>query len=267
MSSLDDSYGFFDVPAGSSVPANRAWWDAEAPGYYVEHGHFLGDDELTWGPEGLREPQAGLLGEVAGLDVLEVGGGAGQGGRWCAARGARVVALDLSAGMLARGLTLNHDGAGPAFVQADACRLPFAADCFDLAFSAYGAVPFVERPELVMQEVARVLRPGGRWVFSVTHPIRWAFPDDPGPAGLTVAHSYFDRRPYRELDDDGRVAYVEHHRTMADRVADIVGAGLVLEALLEPEWPPDNHAEWGGWSPERGRLIPGTAVFCTRLPR
>ena len=38
----------------------------------------------------------------------------------------------------------------------------------------------------VMREVARVLRPGGRWVFSVTHPMRWAFPDDPGPEGLTV---------------------------------------------------------------------------------
>src|SRR5690349_23010429 len=34
-----------------------------------------------------------------------------------------------------------------------------------------------------MREVARVLRPGGRWVFSVTHPVRWSFPDDPTEAG------------------------------------------------------------------------------------
>ena len=35
--------------------------------------------------------------------------------------------------------------------------------------------------DAALAEAARVLRPGGRWVFSVTHPIRWAFPDDPGP--------------------------------------------------------------------------------------
>ena len=267
MCELDDDYGFAQVPAGSSVPANRTWWDREADGYYAEHGHFLGDDELTWGPEGLRESDAGLLGDVTGLDVLEVGCGAAQGARWCAAAGARVAALDLSSGMLARGRTLNPAAGGPVLVQADACLLPFAADCFDLAFSAYGAVPFVEDPARVMAEVARVLRPGGRWVFSVTHPIRWAFPDDPGPAGLIVEHSYFDRTPYRELDGQGRVTYVEHHRTMADRVGDIVAAGLLLEALVEPQWPDGNLAEWGGWSPERGRLIPGTAIFCTRLPR
>lgn len=266
MSGPGSGYGFAPVPAGSSVPANRSWWDREAEGYYAEHGRFLGDDELTWGPEGLRESAAGLLGRLAGLDVLEVGCGAAQGARWCVRAGARVAALDLSAGMLARGRRLARGPGGPALVQADAGRLPFADASFDLAFSAYGAVPFVEDPGRVMAEVARVLRAGGRWVFSVTHPIRWAFPDEPGPAGLTVAHSYFDRVPYRELDEDGTLSYVEHHRTMADRIADIVDAGLVLERLVEPEWPADNLAEWGGWSPERGRLIPGTAIFCTRLP-
>ena len=49
-----------------------------------------------------------------------------------------------------------------------------------------------------MREVFRVLRPGGRWVFSVTHPMRWVFLDDPGEDGLVGVHSYFDRRPYVE---------------------------------------------------------------------
>lgn len=68
--------------------------------------------------------------------------------------------------------------------------------------------------------VTRILRPGGRWVFSVNHPMRWMFPDDPGPAGLTVSIPYFSRTPYRETDDDGIVTYVEHHRTIGDRVRD-----------------------------------------------
>src|SRR5674476_869055 len=46
--------------------ANRTWWDKQADGYYREHGSFLGDDDLVWGPEGLHESDAGLLGEVRG---------------------------------------------------------------------------------------------------------------------------------------------------------------------------------------------------------
>ena len=57
---------------------------------------------------------------------------------------------------------------------------------------------------------AGVLRPGGRFVFSVTHPTRWAFPDDPGPGGLTLVQSYFDRTPYVEVDETGAATYVEH---------------------------------------------------------
>ena len=70
-------------------------------------------------------------------------------------------------------------------------------------------------------EVCRVLRPGGRFAFSVSHPMRWMFPDDPGPGGLTVASSYFDRTPYVETSADGQPTYVEHHRTVGDWVADI----------------------------------------------
>ena len=97
-----------------------------------------------------------------------------------------------------------------------------------------------------MREVARVLRPGGRWVFSATHPIRWIFPDDPGPDGLTATMPYFDRTPYVEFDDDGVPTYVEHHRTLGDRVREIVAAGFRLVDLVEPEWPAGSHADTGG---------------------
>ena len=52
-----------------------------------------------------------------------------------------------------------------------------------MVFTAYGAVPFVADSAALMRECARVLRPGGRFVFSTTHPFRWALPDDPGEAG------------------------------------------------------------------------------------
>ena len=46
-------------------------------------------------------------------------------------------------------------------VQATAESLPFADESFDIAFSSFGAVPFVAEPARVMAESARVLRPGG----------------------------------------------------------------------------------------------------------
>src|SRR6476660_4020659 len=87
-----------DAGDEETVTANRSWWDAEAGDYYVEHGAFLGDAEFVWGPEGWRESDLGLLGDLTGRRVLEIGAGAGQCARWVASQGASVVATDLSAG-------------------------------------------------------------------------------------------------------------------------------------------------------------------------
>ena len=110
------------------------------------------------------------------------------------------------------------------------------------------------------------LRPGGSWVFAVNHPIRWIFPDDPGPKGLTATLPYFDRTPYVEVDDNGVPTYVEHHRTIGDRVREIVAAGLQVRDIIEPEWPEWLDREWGQWSPLRGQLFPGTAIFSAVKP-
>jgi SAM-dependent methyltransferase len=255
------------VSDAETVAANRRWWDADAEDYLAEHGEFLGLVDFVWCPEGLRESDAGLLGEVAGRRVLEVGCGSAPCARWLADQGAQVVGLDLSAAMLRHAVAAAREtGIRVPLVHADATRLPFADHSFDLACSAFGAVPFVADSAAVMREVARVLRPGGRWVFAVTHPVRWIFPDDPGEAGLTVVQSYFDRTPYVEVDGAGRATYVEHHRTVGDRVREIVAAGLTLEDLVEPEWPPGLNQNWGQWSPLRGALYPGTAIFCCRRP-
>lgn len=250
-----------------SVAASRRWWDAEAAAYLDEHGAFLGDARFVWCPEGLSEADAGLLGALAGRRVLEVGCGAAQCARWLAAQGAEPVGLDLSGEMLRHGRQIGRAaGLDVPLVLADAARLPFGTASFDLACSAYGALPFVADSAAVMGEVARVLRPGGRWVFAVTHPVRWSFPDDPGPGGLVARDSYFDRRPYVEQDENGAATYVEHHRTLGDRVREIVGAGFRLVDLVEPEWPEDNTRTWGQWSPLRGRVIPGTAIFVCHKP-
>jgi len=255
-----------EADAQESARANRLWWDQNAEDYYAEHGATLGDADLLWCPEGLREADARLLGEVRGRDVLEVGCGAAQAGRWLVSQGARVAAFDVSAGQLAKARALDAaTGLRVPVVQADAQALPYRDGVFDLVVSAFGAIPFVADSAGTMREIARVLRPGGRLVFSATHPVRWAFPDDPGPGGLTVRQSYFDRTPYVEENGAGEAVYVEHHRTLGDRVRDLRAAGLVLDDLVEPEWPAGRTETWGQWSPLRGALLPGTAIFvCSR---
>jgi len=274
VSATDDAYlppegggaGRRSADASTTTRANRRWWDDDADNYHAEHGAFLGVADFVWCPEGLREADAHLLGEVAGRRILEVGAGSAMCSRWLATQGARPTAVDLSGGML------RHARAGAAatgievpLVQADAQHLPFREAAFDVAFTAFGAVPFVADSARVMREVARVLRPRRRWVFATSHPFRWVFPDDPGPLGLTATTSYFDRTPYVEFDQRGETTYVEHHRTVGDRVAEINAAGFRLVAVIEPEWPAELTQEWGQWSPLRGAMLPGTAIYVCEL--
>lgn len=252
--------------AASTVRANRRWWDGDADSYHAEHGAFLGVADFVWSPERLREEDAHLLGDIAGKRALEVGCGAAMCSRWLAAQGAKPVAFDLSAGMLRHAIAGAHEsGIEVPLVQADAQYLPFRDASFDVVFTAFGAVPFVEDSARVMREVARVLRPGGRWVFATTHPTRWCFPDDPGPAGLTATMPYWDRTPYVEYAESGEPTYVEHHRTLSDRVREIAAAGFRLLDIVEPEWPAGHTDEWGQWSPLRGAILPGTAIYVCEL--
>ncbi len=254
------------VSEAETLRANRRDWDAYADEYQATHGTFLGDVRFIWSPEGVDEADVRVLGDVADLSVLEIGCGAAQCARWLTTQGARAVGLDLSHRQLQHGRRIDLDtGAAVPAVCGTATSLPFADSSFDVAFSAFGALQFVYDAGAAVGEVARVLRPGGRFAFSVTHPIRWSMPDDPTSEGLVVTSSYWDRTPYVEQDASGQVTYAEHHRTIGDWVRILADHGFALEDLVEPEWPKGHDRVWGGWGPVRGALIPGTAIFSARL--
>ncbi|MDD6791895.1 MAG: class I SAM-dependent methyltransferase, partial [Thermobifida fusca] len=108
-----------------SARASRLWWGRAADEYQAEHGSFLGDAEFVWGPEGLTEREAQLLGnpaDLVGRRVLEIGCGAGQCGRWLRAQGvAEVVGIDMSARQLQHSHRLDKaTGHRLPVVQADA---------------------------------------------------------------------------------------------------------------------------------------------------
>ncbi len=255
------------VTADVSARAARGHWDADAADYQTEHLDILGTADLVWGPEGLREADARLLGDVAGRRILELGCGAAQCSRWLADQGARVVGIDISRGMLDQARRFDRElSTATPLIQADGRMLPFSDASFDIVMSAFGVLPFVADSEVVLAEVARVLEPGGRFALSLVHPFTWVFPDSPHADDLTVRESYFDRRPYVEEDRTGAALYTTHHRTMGDRIRELRAAGLVLDDLIEPEWVRDDPTPWGAWSPERARLIPGTAILVGHRP-
>lgn len=111
------------------------------------------------------------LGSLAGKDLLDVGAGTGGAALAAAARGARVVAVDGSAAMVAR---IGVRGAGRVAAQvADAAALPFAAETFGAVLSSFGVV-LASDPPHAMTELFRVLRPGGRAaIVTWTEPHRY----------------------------------------------------------------------------------------------
>lgn len=257
---------FRHVCDAQAQAANRADWDREADAYQSEHGDFLGDSSFVWCPEGVDERTACLLGDVDGQRVLDLGCGAAQCARWLRSQGAQAIGLDLSMRQLQHARRIDDALSGFVPVACgSATRLPFSDEAFDMACSAFGALPFLVDAAAALSEVARVVRPGGGFVFSVVHPTRRMFPDDPTDAGLTVTRSYFDRRAYVELDAELSPSYVEPHHTLGDWVDAISGSGLVLLRVVEPEWPADLTRVWGGWGPVRGAVMPGTIIFVTRV--
>jgi ubiquinone/menaquinone biosynthesis C-methylase UbiE len=125
--------------------------------------------------------------------VLDDGCGTGAFLEFARRRGARVekyVGIDVSRGMLEHAQRrLKLAGGDPLLVQADACRLPFAENTFDVVY-ARGMLHHLPEPAVGMQEIRRVLKPGGVAVVL-----------DPNETLLSRLPRYLARRT-EHFDDD-----------------------------------------------------------------
>jgi SAM-dependent methyltransferase len=135
-----------------------------------EYGDAWADEawasqDIHWGLFQLPESELHVLGDVAGLDAIELGCGTGYFSSWLARRGARVVGIDVTPAQLATARRCQEKfGLNFPLIEANAEHVPLPAGSFDLALSEYGACLWCE-PELWVEEAARLLRPGGRLVF------------------------------------------------------------------------------------------------------
>ena len=251
------------VSEAETQRANRREWDAYADEYQATHGEFLRDVGFLWCPEGVDEADAHVLGEVAGRDVLEVGCGAAQCARWLVTHGARPSASTSPSGSCSTpGASTTRAGvAGPGGRRhgdrAAVRRRVVRRGVLGVRGAAVRAGRRPRRrgdgPGAAAGRPVRVLGdpPGALDACPTTRRARgwWS----PAPTGTA-------RRTSRRTTTAGST-YVEHHRTLGDWVGLLAGAGLRLTGLLEPEWPEGHDRVWGGWGPERGRLVPGTAIL------
>ena len=240
-----------------AVDRNRELW-AEVNAQFTD-----ADAEVRWAAEGLSwglfrlpERELGLVGDVGGLDVVELGCGTAFVSAALARAGARVVAVDLSRAQLttARRCQVRH-GLHFPLVEADAEQVPLQNDAFDLVISEYGAGPWCD-PAAWIPEAARLLRPGGRLVF-LTNSVLAALcvPTESGPAG---------DRLLRAQPEVARITWpgggVEHHPSHGEWIATLRDAGFVVDALhelyppagaLDPEYYEIVGAEWAArWPAE-----------------
>ena len=98
---------------------------------------------------------------VAGERVLDIAAGTGTSSAALQRRGARVVAVDFSPGMVAEGRRRHNK---IDFIVADAEALPFGDNEFDAVTISFG-LRNISDPRLALSEMYRVLKPGGRLVI------------------------------------------------------------------------------------------------------
>jgi SAM-dependent methyltransferase len=149
------------------VRHNRAFWDADAAQYQAMHGEALTTAPMAWGAFRVPERELQILGDTRGRAVLELGCGGAQWAVALAGLGARVIGLDVSGEQLRFARKASET---LPLVQASGEELPFSDGAFDIVFCDHGAVSFCD-PDVIVPEVARVLRRGGMLAFCATHPL------------------------------------------------------------------------------------------------
>ena len=248
-----------------SIAGNIADWTRSNEQYTDARAEIAwAPQAITWGVFGVPEESIGSpLGEVAGLDIVELGCGTAFFSAQLAHRGARPVGVDPTPAQLAtaRRMQEQMDLHFP-LVEAPAERVPLSDASFDLAVSEFGASLWAD-PMLWIPEAARLLRPRGRLVFLTNSTLAYLCYPDVGTVTETLQRPQFGMYRIRWPDQEG----TEYHLSHGDWIRLLRANGFEIEDLIEPPAPPDaeRHAYYDDVTPEWASKWPSEEIWVARL--
>ena len=210
--------------------------------------------EITWGIFDVPEHELGVLGDVAGLDVVELGCGTAYFSAWLARRGARPVGVDVTRAQLDTARRCQQQfGLDFPLLEADASAVPLRDARFDLVLSEYGASVWCD-PRRWVAEAARLLRPDGRLAFLTNSVL--ASLCVPAEEGTTQDRLLRPQRDFSRVHWPG--GGIEFHPSHGDWMHVLRANGFVVEALHElyapatardPEYYEISSADWASQWP------------------
>ena len=220
-------------------------------------------DEITWGAFGVSDAGVGApLGDVRGLDVVELGCGTAYFSARLAKRGARPVAVDPTPAQLATARRMQQ-ATGIVFplVEAPGERVPLPDASFDLAFSEYGASLWAV-PQLWVPEAARLLRPGGRLVFLTNSLVALLATPDVGDVTERLERPQAGMYRYEWPGEIG----VEYHLAHGAWIDLLRANGFEIERLIDVYAAPDSvrHDYYGYVDPAWARKWPAEEIWVAR---
>jgi SAM-dependent methyltransferase len=219
-------------------------------------------DEISWGVWGVPESELRILGDVSGLDVVELGCGTAYFSAWLAKRGARSVGVDVTPAQLdtARRCMLETGIEFP-LVEVDAASTGLPSASADLVLSEYGASIWVD-PYRWIPEAARLLRPDGRLVFLRNSTLVILCTPASGPADDRLHQPQFGLHRIEWPGEEG----VEFHLGHGEWIDLLRASGFDVERLVELQAPEsaERHSYYDYVTPEWGRQWPAEEIWVAR---
>jgi SAM-dependent methyltransferase len=219
-------------------------------------------EEVTWGVFRHGERELGVLGDVAGLDFVELGCGTAYFSARLARQGARPVGVDVTPAQLDTARRMQVEtGIDFPLIEASAEDVPLPDASFDLAFSEYGASLWCD-PCRWIPEAYRLLRPSGRLVFMTNGPLEiLCAVEEPDSTSETL------QRPLRGLyrldwSDGGS----EFHLGHGDMFRLLRDTGFEVEDLIELYASDDaeTHPYYSAVPVEWARKWPAEEIWAAR---